>query len=151
MTSVPLDIDAGQVVRWLLEAHGAQEERLSVRATRQYRAQGLSPSLSPGLDDEDAEDLAVHRAVGLLEVRPPPDRDGWALSVRVEDVVSPGLPDDEPVPEGEEEIDLATFQAEFVKPDGAAAEVSAEVTDMAARRRLDHLIAEMREDRHAPR
>lgn len=52
--------------------------------------------------------------VGLLEVSDPHAQMGWVLRIRIEDSLSDRLPEDEPIPEGEEDIDLAAFNTEFI-------------------------------------
>jgi hypothetical protein len=88
--------------------------------------------------------------VGLVEVTPRHRPSLWTLRIRAADDIGPGLPDDEPVPAGEEEIDLPTFYEEFIKTDRGLAEVSAEVESPAAKGSLTRVLDAMRQDRHKP-
>ncbi len=72
----------------------------------------------------------------------------WVLRVRVEDDIGPRVPMEEPVPEGEEEIDLPTFQKEFIKANRGIAEVNTEVEGPAAKASLNKLLRAMLTDRH---
>jgi hypothetical protein len=58
------------------------------------------------------------------------------------------MPDDEPVPADSEEIDLATFNEEFVAADRGYTEVSADARDRAARAELTRLVKAILTDRH---
>lgn len=149
MTTYPLDIDAGQLVHWLLDAERRHEEGLSVRASREYVFRPVGRSARQRIGDEEAEDLSEVTAVGLLEVTPPPDHDGWVIRVRIEDELGGRVPDDESVQPGEEAIDIEAFEADFVKPDRGTVDISAEVDSGGALRRLNRLVAKVREDRHA--
>jgi hypothetical protein len=72
----------------------------------------------------------------------------WTLRVRVEDDIGPRLPEDEPVPEAEEELDLPTFYEEFIKGDRGIAEVSVDVDSPAAKASFNRVLEAMMTDRH---
>ena len=86
--------------------------------------------------------------VGLLEVMPRQKPHIWTLRVRVEDDIGPRLPEDEPVPETEEELDLPTFYEEFIKADRGLAEVSVEVDSPAAKASFNRVLEAILTDRH---
>jgi hypothetical protein len=68
--------------------------------------------------------------------------------VVVEDEAGPRVPEEGAVDEGEEEIDLDTFYGEFIRPRRGSANVTAEVEDSAAERRLAELLSTIERNRH---
>lgn len=147
METVSLDIAPQQVVRWLQDEKRAGRLPVEIRATRSYVPQ------DPGVRIDDiggdaADPLEEITAVGMLEVTPRESRDGWSLSIRVEDDAGARLPEDEPVPEGEEEIDLGTFSAEFMTGDRGTAFVSVDVADSASLARFQELFESVLKDIH---
>ncbi len=71
----------------------------------------------------------------------------WTLRIRVEDDIGPRLPEDEPVPETEEELDLPTFYEEFIKADRGLAEVSVEAESPAAKAQAKRVLDAILTDR----
>jgi hypothetical protein len=86
--------------------------------------------------------------VGLLEVMPRQKPHIWTLRVRVEDDIGPRMPEDEPVPETEEELDLPTFYEEFIKAGRGLAEVTVEVDSPAAKASFNRVLEAILTDRH---
>lgn len=148
METYPVDLEAEQIVLWLMDEAHLRAFDLLVRTTRSYRRTALGAAEDGRLGDTEREDLGESSAVGLVEVRPRHRPSLWALRIRVADDIGPGLPDDEPVPEGEEEVDLATFYEEFIKADRGLAEVNAEAESPGAKGSLTRVLDAMREDRH---
>jgi hypothetical protein len=147
--SYAIDIAAEQVVRWLLDEQRSGRLPVEVRTSRRYVSEPLERPESVGLGDEDQADLGDVVAVGILELSPPPGKNGWMLSIRMEDPLGPRTPDDEPVPEGEEEIDLETFQADFIAPGRATEDVTLDAGTKRARAHFEALFADLLLDRHA--
>jgi len=100
------------------------------------------------LGEAEAEELSEINEVGLLEVMPRKEPNRWTLRLRVTDDIGPRMPEDEPVPTEDEEIDLATFNEEFVVADRGFTEVSAEAQDRAASAELTRLVEAIVENRH---
>jgi hypothetical protein len=148
--SVTVDIDAKQIVSWLLQEERVKPFDLLVSATRSYQRKELSPEEEEQLGDEESEDLSEINEVGLLEVMPRKGPGRWVLRIRVTDDIGPRTPEDEPAPTEDEEIDLETFNAEFVEADRGFVEVSAEAQDRAASTDLCHLLEAIVTDRHQP-
>jgi hypothetical protein len=144
----PVDIEAEQVVLWLLDEARLNGSGLLVSATRAYQRQDLDQDRNAGIGDVEREDLGENAEVGVLEVVPRHKPSLWTLRIRVADDIGPALPDDEPMPDGEEEIDLATFYEEFIRADRGLAEVSAEVDGSSAKGSLTRVLDAMIEDRH---
>lgn len=145
MIQYPVDIAADQVVRWLLAEQRAGRLAFEVQATRRY----VSEAVTTGLGEDQRPDLGEVVAVGVLEISPLSTAAGWLLRIRMEDPLGPRLPDDEPAPEGEEEIDLDTFQAEFVAPGRALEDVTLEANTPQAKARFTRLLNQLLRDRHA--
>lgn len=148
METYPVDLAPEQVVHWLLDDDRVHAFDLLVSATRSYQVGELRSGDSASLSDTDREELSEVSEVGLLEVRPRQEPHRWTLRIRVEDDVGPRLPEDEPVPAGDEDIDLATFYEEFIKTDRGVAEVSAEAESPAAKANLNKVLAAILTDRH---
>lgn len=70
------------------------------------------------------------------------------MRIRVEDDIGPRLPEDEPVPDGEEEIDLSTFYQEFIETGRGVAEVSLEAESPAAKGEATRVLDAILTDRH---
>jgi hypothetical protein len=149
LPTYPVDIAAEQVVRWLLEEQRSGYLPVEVRANRQYVIEPLERPEDVRLDKEDDADLGDVLAVGILEVFPPPGRNGWVLSIRMEDPLGPRMPDDESVPEGEEEIDLETFEADFISSGRATEDMTLDAETAEARAHFEALFADLLRDRHA--
>jgi hypothetical protein len=148
MKSVAVDLAPNQVVRWLLDEGRLHAFDLLVSATRSYQVNLLSPEDQAGFSEEQKDDLSEVSEIGVLEVRPRDNPHRWTLRVRVADDIGPRTPEDEPVPEGEEDIDLPTFYEEFIRDNRGIAEVSAEVEGPAAKGSLNRILAAMLTDQH---
>jgi hypothetical protein len=148
MESFSLDIEPQQVVRWLQEEQRAGRLPVQVRATRDYAAQAIDPPIED-IGGDATDPLGEVTAIGVLEVRPLVPAEGWLLLVRVEDDAGARLPEDEPVPDGEEEIDLETFNAEFIAPERGTASVSLEVENDTSTSRFEPLLRSMLQNLHA--
>jgi hypothetical protein len=143
-----VDVDPKQIVRWLMNEERQRGSDLLVTVTRTYWRRALGPQDDSRLGDAERDDLGESAEVGLVEVRPRHQPSLWTLRIRVADDIGPALPEDEPVPDGEEEIDLATFYADFIKADRGLAEVSAEAESAGAKGSLTRVLEAMRENRH---
>jgi len=147
MPEYGIDVDAGQIVHWLMDDLAAgKQSRLDIRATREYAAEPVADPEQAGLGED--EEAAVLTTVGRLEVRPAGGEPAWVMRLRVDDVLGPHLPDDESVPEDPEEIDIEAFFENFVVPDRGTFYASVEVETPEAKQALDRLLAEMITDRH---
>lgn len=151
MTIYPLDIAAEQIVRWLMEEQRSGRLGLTVSTYRTYLAEEVTGAQQRGLGEEEKENLSEVTAVGLLEVSPPLNYNGWLLRVRIEDPLGPRLPEGQTAVEAEDKIDLTTFHEQFVLPDRATAYVNLEAETSAAWSRFQDLLDEIRIDRHPGR
>jgi hypothetical protein len=142
----PVDIAPEQVVRWLMVEGRLHAFDLLVSATRSFEPGELAGD--ERLGGEEREEVSEISEVGLLEVMPRQKPHIWTLRVRVEDDIGPRLPEDEPIPETEEELDVPTFYEEFIKADRGIAEVSVEVDSPAAKASFNRVLEAMLTDRH---
>lgn len=148
MEPIIVDIEPRQIVRWLLDEERIKAFDLLVTATRSYEREELAPGEERQLGEAEAEELSEINEVGLLEVMPRKEPSRWTLLLRVTDDIGPRMPEDEPVPTEDEEIDLTTFNEEFVVADRGFTEVSAEAQDRAASAELTRLVEAIVENRH---
>jgi hypothetical protein len=147
MTEYGLDVDAGQIVRWLKDDQAAGRRRkLEVRATREYADEAVTDPDEAGIGED--QDIATLTTVGTLEVRPLGVEHVWALRVRVDDVIGSHLPEDESVPEDAEEIPLDTFYTDFIAPDRGTIYVSVTTETAQAKTAFDRILSEIITDRH---
>jgi hypothetical protein len=148
MESYALDIAPEQIVLWLLNEQRAGRVTLQVSAWRAYETPEVAERELSLLGDEEREELNDVLEIGLLEVVPPPGSAAWTLRIRFEDDVGPRLPEDEPVPEGEEEIDLQTFYDAFIARPRGTLEVSVEIESAAAKGQFNKVLNMIERDRH---
>lgn len=139
MQPYPIDLEPSQFMLWLLNPDNVEQFDLDVRVTRSFE-----PRAVPGgadLDVSDRDDLHDIMEIGLVEVVPRKRPGLWTIRLRVEDDAGSRLPDDGPVPEGEETIDLETFFDEFFRSERGVSELGAEVESAAAREDLEAVLS----------
>jgi hypothetical protein len=149
MENYPLDIGAYQILRWLRDEQRLGPVPVDVRATRSYVFEEPTKELED-IAGEEADPLDATGAVGILEVTPSLGRDGWVLTIRVEDEIGDRLPEDESAPDEEEEIDLETFNSDFIVPERGTVLVSVDAEDEAAKARFDELLTALLKNIHQP-
>lgn len=87
MTKYQLDTAADQTVHRVMDELKSGRQPLEVLATREYSAE-------TGIDLEESDvrqeaELASLTTIGVLEVTPMGEENGWLLRVRVEDTLGP--------------------------------------------------------------
>jgi hypothetical protein len=150
MPKYPLDIDPGQVVRWIMAEHQATPSRFTITARRAAEVREIPIRRELHLGDEERGDLTEVDTIATLEIAPAHTSEGWRLIVEVEDEAGPRLPEKSELVETEEQIDLRTFYDEFIRPERGVANVFAEVEDDAAEARLTQLLAGIERNQHGP-
>jgi hypothetical protein len=148
MESYALDIAPEQIVLWLLNEQRTGRVKLQVSAWHAYETPEVAEREMSLLGDEEREEISDVLEIGLLEVAPPPGSAPWTLRIRFEDDVGPRLPEDEPVPEGDEAIDLQTFYDAFIARPRGTLEVSVEVESPAAKGQFNKVLNMIQRDRH---
>ena len=84
-----------------------------------------------------------------LEIAPAHKRNGWILTVTVEDEIGPRVFPGGTGTEGEQQIDLGTFYNEFIRPGRGIANVVAEFDSPAAKLEVTHLLGSIERNEHA--
>lgn len=149
MESIPVDIDAGQIVRWVMKEQAAAPSTFKTVARLTAETREIPPRREFHLGDEEREELSEVAMIGTLEVAPANRSEGWLLTVTVEDEVGPRIAAEGVSPETERQIDLGTFYSMFIRPDRGLASVVAEVEGSSARAHVTRLLKMIEQDRHA--
>jgi len=149
MLTYPVDIDAGQLVRWLIEEEKTAPGRFRIAARREADVQEIQARREWRLGDVEREDLSEVETVASLEIAPQHASDGWLLRVVVEDEAGPRLADSG-LAAGKEQIDLQMFYSKFIRSGRGIANVEAEAADEAAEARIAQLISSVERNRHGP-
>jgi hypothetical protein len=148
METYPIDIDPGQVARWVKAECDVTPPAFKISARRKLEAREIPLRATTHLGDEEREDLTEIATIATLDIAPVHASDGWLLSVVVEDEVGPRVSDGGTGGEAEQQIDFGTFYKEFIKPGRGNASVTAEVADSAAKQHLTRLIQAIETNRH---
>lgn len=149
MESFEVDVDPGQIVRWVVAEHKTAASQLRTIARRRTETREIPARREYHLDDEDREDLTEVATIGTLEIAPAHEHDGWLLTVTVEDDLGPRETSGGLATEAEQQIDLGTFYNEFVRPGRGTTTVVAEVAGPAARQNVGRLLASIERNQHA--
>lgn len=150
MQTFPVDIDAEQIVRWIMAEQSAAPMSFRVSARRTMEARELPARRELHLGDEEREELSEIATVATLEIAPVRASDGWLLTVVVEDELGPRVSDRSTTTEAEQEIGLGAFYAEFIRPGRGTANVFAETESGAGEARVTQLLEKIETNRHAP-
>lgn len=149
MESYPVDLDAGQILRWVMAEQRTAPSAFRLTARRATEVQEIPLRKELRLGDEEREDLREIATIATLEIAPFHTHDGWRLTIVVEDEAGPQLSErTAAVAGGDEEIDPGVFYEEFIHPGRGTANVTAEVDDSAAKARLTSLLARIETNRH---
>ncbi len=149
MDSYPLDIDPGQVVRWVKAEHEAAPSSLRITARRSREVREVPLRQESHLGDQEREELTEIDTIATLEIAPMHAGEGWRLSVVVEDEAGPRVSEGGESGETEQQIDIGTFQKEFIRPGLGIANVFAEVESETAKEHIMRLIEAIETNRHA--
>lgn len=148
METYPVDIDPGQVVRWVMVERQAPSLRVRTLGRLTTETREIPIRSEFGLGDEEREDLQEIVTIATLDIAPIHAGDGWLLTVVIEDEAGPRLSYDRETVEAEEEIDLDTFYNEFIRPGRGNANVVAEVTGPEAKTRMTRLLNAIERNSH---
>jgi hypothetical protein len=148
METYPIDIDAGQVARWVKDELELTPLtlRISARRSRELRDIPLRQELHLG--DAEREDLTEIDTVATLEIAPLHTNEGWLLSVIVEDEAGPRVSLGGEAGTAEQRIDPGTFYHDFIRPGRGLANVFAAVENDAAKDHVNRLISAIESNRH---
>lgn len=150
MQTYPVDIDPGQVVRWIRAEHEAAPSAFTITARRAIEVKEIPLGKEIHLGDEEREDLNEVATIATLEIAPAHASDGWLLTVVVENESAPRLPEKGTAVEPEQKIDLGAFYRELIRPGAGTANVTAEVEGPEAQARVTDLLDRIERDYHGP-
>jgi hypothetical protein len=148
METYPVDLDAGQILRWVMAEQQTAPSTFRIIARRATEVREIPARKELHLGDEEREDLREIATVATLEIAPFHSHDGWRLTIVVEDEAGPQIPERGAAIGGEEEIDLGAFYKEFIRPGRGNANVTAEVEDSTAKARMTGLLDSIETNRH---
>jgi hypothetical protein len=149
MQSYPIDIDAQQVVRWIMAERRAAPSKYRINVSRAFDTGKLPERKELRLGDEERENLSETAIVATLEITAAHPSDGWLLTVVVEDEIGPTVPDESERVEDEQEIGIDVFNEEFIRPGRGNVSVFAEVEGPTSKARLTRIINNIEKDQHA--
>jgi len=146
--SFPVDIDAAQVVRWLMTERAATRSALTTTVNCLTEVRQIPMRSEFHLGDEEREDLSELATVATLEIAPMHEREGWLLTVTVEDEIGPRVLSNGLDLGAEHQIDLGTFYNKFIRPGRGVASVAARADGPSARAKLNYLLSAIERDQH---
>jgi hypothetical protein len=150
METYPVDIDSGQIVRWIKAENELAPHSFRIAAARKQELQALPTGKETHFGDEEQEDLSEVTTIATLEIAPIDASDGWLLRIVAADEAGPRIADSDGMGEGESQIDLGTFYEEFIRSERGIADVVAEVDSPAAKGRLTRFLKRIERDRRRP-
>jgi hypothetical protein len=148
METYPVDIDPGQIVRWIRAENKIARRPFRTSATRKQEVQQLPAEKQIHFGDIEKQDLSEIATIATLEIVPFDASDGWLLRIVAVDEAGPRVPASGAASEGEMRIDLGAFYKEFILPERGIADVVAEVNGPVAKRRLTRLLNMIERDHH---
>jgi hypothetical protein len=148
METYPVDIDPGQVVRWIKTECESAPSSLRVTARRSREVREIPLRQEVHLGDEERQELTEIDTIATLEIASMHANEGWRLIVVVEDEAGPRMSQGSESGATEQQIDLATFDKEFIRPGRGIANVIAEVDDESAKAHVARLVNAIETNRH---
>jgi len=145
METYPVDIDPGQIVRWIKAENELVPHAFRIAVTRKQEVRALPTGKETHFGDEEQQNLSEVATIATLEIAPFDASDGWLLRIVAADEAGPRITGGG----GETQIDLGTFYKEFIRPERGIADVVAEV-DSPAKGRLTRFLKRIERDRHRP-
>jgi hypothetical protein len=149
MQTYPIDIEPGQIVRWIIAERRATPSEFRIVATRALETRELPTRKEFRLGDEERENLSETATVATLQIAPADPSDGWLLTIVIEDEIGPGASGEAGTAEEEQEIGVDVFYDEFIRPGRGNASAFVEVEEPAGKAHLARLINDIEQDRHA--
>ena len=148
MERFPVDIDAEQIVRWVMAEQAAAPSSFKTNARRLTEVREIPAQRKYHLGDEEREDLSEVATLATLEIAPAHASEGWQLTVTVEDEIGPRISDEAAATEAERQIDIGSFYNTFIRPGRGTANVVAEVDRPSARAAVTRLLNAIERNRH---
>ncbi len=149
MESFPVDIDAEQIVRWIMAEQAAAPSAFKTTARLATEVREIPERREYHLGDEEREELSEVATIATLDIAPAHAGEGWQLTVTVEDEIGPRVSAEGTAPAAEQQIDIGTFYNAFIRPGRGTANVVAEVDGPSARANVARLIETIERNKHA--
>jgi len=149
MDSFPVDIDAGQIVRWIMAERAASPSTFKVTARLATEARQIPERREYHLGDEEREELSEVATIATLEIAPAHAMEGWSLIVTFEDEIGPRASGERIAPSTERQVDIGAFYNTFIRPQRGTANVSAEVDSPSARAKVIRLLEAIERNQHS--
>jgi hypothetical protein len=150
MQNYPVDLEARQVVDWVLAELQHTPSAFKVRATRAAEVREIPLKSELHLGEVEREDLSEVAIIATLEIAPARPGDGWLLRIVVEDETGPRLPDRSAILQGEEQIGPGIFYHDFIRPGRGIADVIAGIEGPTGEAHLTRLAEMIQTNRHTP-
>jgi hypothetical protein len=96
METYPVDLDAGQIVRWILAEQREAPSTFRISASRTTEVRDIPLRKELRLGDEEREDLTEVATVATREIEPYHSEEGWKLTIVAEDEAAPRAPTTRP-------------------------------------------------------
>lgn len=151
METFPVDLDPGQILRWIRAEQRASPSKFRISASRTTELRDIPLREEFRLGDEEREDLTDVATVATLDIEPFHAVDGWRLTLVAEDQAGPRALATSRSLAGEAEIDLDLFYRDFVASGRSAINVTATVETAVAKARLARILDRIETNRHAHR
>lgn len=148
METYSVDIDPGQIVRWIIVEHQAAPSTFRITASRASVTREIPMRKELRLGDEEREDLTEVATIATLEIAPYHSENGWRLTIVAEDEAGPRASTTRATIGDEVEIDLDTFYKDFIRPGRGAINVTAEVDGSTAKARMTRMLDKVETNRH---
>jgi hypothetical protein len=146
--SFAVDIDPGQIVRWVIAEHKLAPSSLRTSARRLAEVKEIPRRMEYHLGDEERQDLTEVETIATLEIAPAHEREGWRLTVTVEDESGARATAEDTAVVSERSIDLGTFYNEFIRSGRGVANVVAEFEGPAAKADVNLLLRSIERNQH---
>lgn len=140
MQKYPVDIDPEQIVLWAMAEHQKAPSALRILGRRTAEEREIPVQNKFHLGDEEREDLSEVATLATLEIAPAHAKDGWVLTVEVEDEIGPRASVKGETTSEDRDIDIGAFYHEFIRPGRGIASVTAEVEGPEAEARVTRLL-----------
>ncbi len=147
MHSYQIDLEAEQIVRWIMAESRLAPSEFRITARRAIEPRALPTRKELRLGDEERDDLSESVTTGTLEIAPAHAAEGWRLTITVEDELGPRRLGKSGAAQ-EREIDIDAFYASFIRQGRGVAGAVAEVEDAESEQRLIRLLEDMETNRH---
>jgi len=147
--SFTVDVDPGQLIRWVMAEQKLAPSSLKTSARRLTEAKAIPPRMEYHLGDEERQDLIEEETIATLEITPAHEHHAWRLTVTVEDESGPRALAEDTTAAAEQSIDLGTFYNEFIRSGRGVTNIVAEVDDLTAKSSVDRLLESVERNRHA--